>query len=109
MLVYGPSARGALRRLADQLGAQTLNDFLKPVELTWADFSLHTLDMAAASGEAIIFDLTFLEDLSDVLDGTGRFAQAITAIELRYLRRHWSRFEPIVRFYANDQERNPPW
>ena len=109
MLVYGPSAGGALRALADQLGAQTLNDLPKPVHLGWGKFSLHTLETAAVLGTVVIFDLTHMEDVADVLADTGHHARTITGVELRYIRDNWDRFAAVVQFYENGELRVAPW
>jgi hypothetical protein len=109
MLVYGPSAQGALRELADQLGGQTLSDLPKPVHLGWAEFSIQTLDMAAASGLLVIFDLTHLRDTSNILQGKGQYAQTITGIELRYIHDQWNRFRSIVQFFENGGKCAEPW
>ncbi|MDQ2687310.1 MAG: hypothetical protein M3Y28_05530, partial [Armatimonadota bacterium] len=105
MLVYGPSARGALRALAQRLGAQTLNDLPKPIEMGWVEFSLLTLDRASVTGTPVVFDLTHMENLTGVLAGHGQYAQTITGIELRYIRANWTRFAANVQFYENGARR----
>lgn len=109
MLVYGPSARGELRALAQRLGAQTLNDLPKPVGLGWVEFSLLTLDRVAEAGGTVIFDLTHMDGIADVLSGIGPFAQTITGVELRYVRDNWPRFKAIVQFYEQGVRRAAPW
>jgi hypothetical protein len=108
-LVYGPSAAGRLRELAQSLGGRTLNDLPKPIELNWTEFSLRTLDEAAESGTMVRFDLTYIEDLPGVLAGHGRFANTITGVELRYIRANWERFRSVVKFYLRGREVAAPW
>lgn len=109
MLVYGPTARGALRRLSDQMGAKTLNDLDKPLGWNWERFTVAVLEEALAAGRTVLFDLTHVSEIGDVLNGRSRYADTITGFELRYLREHWDRFQRVVQFYENDQEREPPW
>ena len=108
-LVYGPSAGGRLRALADRAGGVTLTNLNKPVELTWPQFSIRTLNEAAASGRKIRFDLTHMEDILGILNNTGKYADTTTAIELRYIRANWVKFNNLVHFYVNDIEVSPPW
>ena len=108
-LVYGPSARGRLRELTRSAGGRTLNDLPKPPELNWIEFSLRVLEEAAESGTMVRFDLTSVEELPGVLAGHGRFANTITAVELRYLRTNWERFRSIVKFYDRGREVLAPW
>jgi RHS repeat-associated protein len=107
-LVYGPSAGGALAALAAQLGGGTLNDLEKPMEQTWEQFSLQTLDAAAESGQSIVFDLSNVEDVSGVLNGTA-YPDAVTSAELQYIAANWDRFSGIVSFVKNGQTVSPPW
>ena len=108
-LVYGPSAGGRLAAFADEIGGETLSSLDKPVELTWTQFSQNTLDAAASSGRPVIFDLTYVEDLQGVLNGTGEYANTVTGAELRYLEANWARFEANVTFFENGVPIGVPW
>ena len=55
------------------------------------------------------FDLTSVEELPGVLAGYGRFANTITAVELRYIQMNWERFRSIVKFYDRGREVPAPW
>ena len=70
-LVYGPSARGALRELAEESGGKLLTDLPKPPDMSWTEFSLQTLDEAAASGRGVRFDLTNMADVEGALAQSG--------------------------------------
>ncbi len=98
-LIYGPSAGGQLRKLQEKAGGKLLNDLEKPVEKSFVQFSLETLDKAAASGRKVHFDLTHVKELENVLAGKGKFAGSVTAQELRYIAQNWEKFKNIVTFY----------
>ena len=104
-LVYGPSAGGQLAATAERLGGETLTALEKPAELGWEAFSKQTLDAAASSGRPVIFDLTHVQDLPGVLNGTGRFANTVTGAELRYIQANWARFQGNVTFIGG----GVPW
>jgi len=108
-LVYGPSAGGRLRGLANRLGGNTLTDESKPPGVSWAQFSTQTLDQAAASGRTVYFDLTYADDIQGMLAGTGRYGNTITAYELRYIRDNWDLFESNVIFLENGGLVGMPW
>jgi len=108
-LVYGPSAEGALRDLVNQAGGQLLTDMPKPPDLTWTQFSLQTLDDAAANGRMIRFDLSNVYDVDGVLDGSGQFARTVTGDELRHIQDNWGTFQDVVKFYRDGSEVSPPW
>jgi RHS repeat-associated protein len=103
-LVYGPSAGGKLAELAEKLGGETLTQMEKPVEMSFRQFSIQTLNEAAASGRPIVFDLTNMQEIPGVLDGTSQYAGTVTAMELRHIQANWSSFEPVVKFLPA-----PPW
>ena len=69
------------------------------------------MEKALRNGHKIHFDLTNVEDIYGILNNTGRFANTVTAQELRYIRHNWSRTEVknAVKFYVNDVEVSPPW
>lgn len=107
-LVYGPSAKGALAARAEEIGGVTLTSMEKPMKSTWEQFSLQTLDEAAASGRPIVFDLTHMEDISGVLAGTSR-PNAVTSKELHHIKDNWSDFKDVVHFCKNGKREAPPW
>jgi len=91
------------------MGAETLSDQVKPLDQSWVEFTFIVLNAATASRRLILFDLTYMEELKDLLQGIGRYANTITAIELRYIFDHWDVFGSVVQFYENGVEREAPW
>ena len=57
----------------------------------------------------ILFDLTNVSDLQNVLAGTGEYANKITSQELRYIMANWDRFKNVVTFCINEMEVAAPW
>ncbi|MBD2026809.1 SpvB/TcaC N-terminal domain-containing protein [Leptolyngbya sp. FACHB-711] len=109
-LVYGASARGALRRLQESAGGRLLNDVAgKTPDQSWIQFSIQTMEAQIAQGGRIRFDLTNMENLQGILQNTGQHAGTITAQELRYLQANWARFQGNVTFYRNGVEVPAPW
>jgi len=51
------------------------------------------MEEALRNGHKVHFDLTNVEDIHGIFNNTGKFANTITAQELRYLRQNWSRPE----------------
>ena len=94
---------------ADKMGALTLSGMNKPVEMDWYEYTIVVLNAAADAGRLNFFDLTHVQDLDNLLRGADRFAQSITAVELRHIQQNWTRFELIIRFYENGLEREAPW
>lgn len=115
-LVYGPSAGGALRKLQSAAGGKLLNDIdgsgllpSKRPDQTVEDFSVQTLDKQVLNNNKIHFDLTHVEDINNVLNGTGEHADKITGVELRHIKSNWNRFKGNVKFYRNGEEVSAPW
>ena len=90
------------------MGGQTLTDLEKPLELGWREFSVQTLDAAAASGRPVVFDLTNMVDVRGVLAGTA-YPNAITSFELRYIQANWGTFQSVVQFVRNGAVEGVPW
>lgn len=107
-LVYGPSAGGQLSNYAQKIGGQTLTQLSKPVQTTWSEFSIQTLNSAAANGRTVIFDLTNMKNIPGVLNGTA-YQNAVTSTELRYIQSNWSQFSSTVRFVENGRPVGVPW
>ena len=109
-LVYGPSAGGSLRNLQQSVGGRLLTDLGDvPPGQSWTQFSIQTMERQLAAGGKIRFDLTHVEDLPGVLSGTGKYANTVTAQELRHLQANWSRFKGSVHFYRGGKEIAAPW
>lgn len=108
-LLHGPSAGGRLRELQSDAGGRTLTDLPKPAEMTWERFSIETMEGQVGRGGKIRFDLSHVQDVPGVLDGTGRFADTVTGAELRHIRNNWPRFKDSVHFYRGGQEIPKPW
>ena len=109
-LVYGPSAGGQLANLAAELGGQTLNEIASagPGPIGWAEFSIQTLQEAAASGRQVIFDLTNMQDIPGVLAGTA-YVGAVTSAELQFIQQNWASMRGVVQFINNGSNVLPPW
>ena len=110
-VVYGASNNGSLLQLANKLGSKLLSAFGGPYEYggSWIDFSKSILNKIAAQGGRILFDLTNVSDLQNVLAGTGKYANNVTSQELRYIMENWDRFKDVVTFCINEMEVAAPW
>ncbi len=108
-LVYGPASAGELRLLQQRAGGTMLTDMRKPDGVKWPDFTVQTLDDAAVTGRQVHFDVTYIEDVSNVLAGQGRWADNITSVELRHIRNNWNSFATKPKFYLDGREVPPPW
>lgn len=112
-MVYGPSANGKLLELQRKSGGKLLSDIGNPYENgygdDWLSFSTDTIENTINAGYKIRFDLTYMDDIDGVLNGTGKYANSITAGELRYIQDNWSRLSGGVIFYFNGEEVLPPW
>ena len=108
-LVYGPSAGGKLRSLAESAGGKTLTDIERPVGMDWWTHSRQQMELAVKEGNMIHFDLTHMTEVEAVLANQGQFAGKVTSLELRYIRDNWSRFSNSVVFYENGVKAGPPW
>jgi len=91
------------------MDGETLFDLKKPTDVGWEAFTVATLEAALVTRRRVLFDLTHVVDLADVLNRIDQYAASITGYELRYLRAHWTRFQSVVQFYENDKMREPPW
>ena len=91
------------------MNGETLSSMDKPMDQSWEQFTVATLEAAWQSARLILFDLTFVTELEALLRNEGRCASFTTSFELRYLKKHWNRFRSIVRFYRNDKETETPW
>jgi hypothetical protein len=69
---------------------------------------LETLDKAAATGRKVHFDLTHVEDLANILAGKGKFANTVTAQELRHITPNWE-FKDIFKIYIDSKVVQPSW
>ena len=112
-MVYGPSANGKLLELQRKSGGKLLSDIGNPYENgygdDWLSFSTDTIENTINAGYKIRFDLTYMDDIDGVLNGTGKYANSITAGELRYIQDNWSQLSGGVIFYFNGEEVLPPW
>lgn len=108
-VVYGASANGALKNLADSVNSVTLNYFDKPMEMNWIQFSKSKLDEIARKKGKVLFDLTNVSELDNVIKGIGQFSDNITSQELRYIKDNWDRFEDVVTFCKDGVEVAAPW
>lgn len=111
-IVYGPSANGALRNLADSLKTITLNDLSKPMSSNWIEFSKNTLLNIASKGGKILFDLTYMGDqnsINDILNSKGPYALKVTSQELRFIKDNWSILKNSVLFCRDNIIVEAPW
>lgn len=110
--VYGPSAGGKLYELQQSAGGKLLTDIGGPLDRDcgdWLSFSKIIIDETVTVENKIHFDLTYMNDVENILNNTGPYANTITAGELRYIRDNWSRFDGFVKFYKDGSEVLPPW
>jgi len=109
-LVYGPSAGGKLRGLANSAGGRLLTDIGGPAfGQSWLEFSTEVLQAHIESGGMVRFDLTNMHDVSEILNGIGQHANTVTAGELLFIQENWNSFQDNVTFYNNGVEVAAPW
>ncbi|WP_301082543.1 hypothetical protein, partial [Thomasclavelia cocleata] len=113
VLVYGPSAGGRLREFQTEAGGKLLSDVGNPYDMgyssNWLKFSTDTIENTVKSGNTIRFDLTNMEDIQGILNGTSQYQNTVTAGELKYIYNNWHRLSNNVKFYGNGKEVLPPW
>jgi RHS repeat-associated protein len=110
-LVYGPSSNGSLRELQQQCGGKLLQDNGSPYEngySNWKSWSEYNMNEAAQNGYKIHFDLTNMNDVEGVINGTS-YPDSVTSYELNYIKNNWEHFKSNVVFYKNGEQVNPPW
>jgi hypothetical protein len=113
-LVYGPSAGGKLRNLQQTAGGKMLVDMGSPIDYgfsgsdQWFDLSKMMIEHTHRQGNIIHFDLTYVENLEDVLTGAFK-PNATTSRELIYIKNNWSRLSKTVIFYLNGSKVSAPW
>lgn len=76
---------------------------------SWLSYSKLIMDETVEAGNKIHFDLTYMDDIDNILNNTGPYANLVTAGELRYIRDNWFKFDGAVKFYNNGSEVLPPW
>jgi len=111
-LVYGPSANSELSDWREKMGGKLLNEVADPYNdgfTDWLSRSKYHLEVCISNGNYVHFDLTYMEDIPNILIGIGRFADKITSDELRYIKKHWERMRNNVKFYKNNVEVDKPW
>ncbi|NEP81645.1 MAG: hypothetical protein F6K39_27900 [Okeania sp. SIO3B3] len=70
------------------------------MELTIGEFSIEMLDSIKNTSNKIHFDLTHVEDLDNIFQGTStQFNHKITSMELRHIKENWEDFKDNVIFY----------
>jgi hypothetical protein len=79
-----------------------------PAGMTLRQFSLQTLDSAAATGRPVVFDLTHMQDIPGGLSGSA-YPNAYTTMELQHIQSNWNKFSPLVQFMQNGKPVNAPW
>lgn len=100
---------GELRRLQQKAGGKLLNDVPKPINKTFIQHSIDTMEQVLINENNIHFDLSNMNDLENLLINKGDFANTVTSQEIRYLQNHWNRFQENVRFYVNGRRVDAPW
>lgn len=75
----------------------------------WLKFSTDTIENTVKQGNYIHFDLTNMQDIDDILNGTSQYMNRTTSGELRYIRDNWDRLFGNIKFYNNGKEVLPPW
>ncbi|MCL2017095.1 MAG: hypothetical protein FWG68_12705 [Defluviitaleaceae bacterium] len=112
-LVYGPSAGSNLEKFCKKYGGKTLTDFADPFSAgydnEWAKYSISIIEEWCKKGLFIHFDLTYMEDIENILNNAGTFAECTTSHELRHIHQNWNKLSNTVKFYKNEKEVQPPW
>ena len=111
-LVYGPSANRKLAELKESAGGKLLSDVGNPYDMGYSDWlglSLDTIENTVKQGNYIHFDLTYMQDIDGILNGTSQYMDRVTSGELIYIRDNWDRFSGNIKFYNNGKEVLPPW
>ncbi|MBQ3545208.1 MAG: PKD domain-containing protein [Lachnospiraceae bacterium] len=112
-LVYGPSASGKLVELQRSAGGKLLSDVGNPYDMgygsDWLKFSTDTIENTVKQGNYIHFDLTNMQDVDGILNGTSKYMNKTTSGELRYIRDNWGRLSGNIKFYNNGEEVLSPW
>ena len=112
-LVYGPSASGKLVELQKSAGGKLLSDVGNPYDMgygsDWLKFSTDTIENTVKQGNYIHFDLTNMQDIDGIMNGTSQYMNRTTSGELRYIRDNWDRLSGNIKFYSNGEEVLPPW
>ena len=108
-IVYGPSAGGKLREFQTQAGGKLLTDLPKPPNLSWEHFSIQTIEKQIASGKKLHFDITHMKDIPGILKESGKFADTVTAAELRHIHQNWDRIGSNVTFIRDGKYVAAPW
>ena len=98
-----------MRAFANATGAETFSATYKPQDMGWHEYTVVVLNEAARAGRLILFDLTYVQDLDNLLQGLGLYASTITATELRHIYLNWTAFGAVVIFYENGAQREAPW
>ena len=60
-------------------------------------------------GNYIHFDLTNMQDIDGILNGTSQYMNRTTSGELRHIHDNWDRLSGNIKFYSNGEEVLPPW
>ena len=117
-LAYGITHKGELRRFVNRMTEiHQAKGIIKVLELVddqnyglpqeaWTVITLHK---SASLGREIFFNLNYMEDIPGILNGTGKYANGLTALELRHVYQHWYKFRENITFWKNDSKVNPPW
>jgi hypothetical protein len=117
-LAYGITGTGELRRFSEVMYERFKNEGIhKVVELVddvnygiqsdgWTVVVLHK---AVIQRRRIFFNLNNMQDVPGMLAATGRWANGLTARELRYIRDNWDLFHQIISFWKSDVQVPPPW
>lgn len=75
----------------------------------WLKFSTDTIENTVKQGNYTHFDLTNMQDIDGILNGTSQYMNRTTSGELRYIRDNWDRLFGNIKFYNNGKEVSPPW
>ena len=111
-LVYGPKALGALRAFQAERGGLLIEDVVSRNIYDGVgirELTLIILKQAAKSRQQVHWDLTHMDDIANLLARKGKYADAITSLELRFIRDNWDEFLVKPKFYRNGIEVGRPW
>lgn len=74
-----------------------------------ADDDIDTIENTMKQGNYIHFDLTNMQGIEGILNGTRPYMNRTTSGELIYIRDNWDRLSGNIKFYNNGEEVLPPW
>ncbi len=107
--IYGPSCNGCVRHLADFYGCKELNDLDNDECLPIIELSKNIIRNSVNENYKIIFDLTNIDDINNILANKGQYADTITSKELLFIKENYTILQNNVIFIKDEKEVAKPW